>query len=482
MSLRSRILLRHADAIHTCDDARRVIHDGYVLIEDGRIAAVGPEPAPAMVVDEAISMAGCLVTPGLVNIHHHLFQTLTRAVPLANRASILDWLYALYPVWAEIDADAYYWAALANSCELLTSGCTTNADFAYLMPETDGEMAAEEIRGVREAGMRFTLTRGGMPTVEADLEARLRPLMGAQLDRILDREEKLFPALEKTIARYHDTSSGAMLQVAIGPTSVTYMRPQFMRRFADLARANACGLHVHFDPRPDEHAIMRAQGGKPIDFLRDSGWLWERAWFAHSTLLNSEEMTAIAGAGASIAHCPHCIIRLGKKAARLGHWRAHGINVGIGVDGPASSDTSNMLNEMRLAMMLHRVGGYDDGEGAEQWLTPADVLWMATRGGARAIGRGDIGELTPGKAADVAAFPLRRLSLAGAVLDPLAALLMAGSDPYAALTIVNGKVRVRDGRMVDVDEMRAFDGANAAARRLLDAAQKRTGFDFGKHA
>lgn len=477
-----RLLLRHAEAIHTCDDARRVIGDGYLLIENGRIAALGPEPAPVMVVDEEISMAGCLVTPGLVNIHHHLFQTLTRAVPLANRASILDWLYVLYPVWAEIDADAYYWAALANSCELLTSGCTTNADFAYLMPEQDGEMAAEEIRGVREAGMRFVLTRGGIPTVEADLESRLRPLMGAQLDRILDREETLFPALEKTIARYHDTADGSMLQVAIGPTSVTYLRPKFMRRFADLARANACGLHVHFDPRPDERDIMRARGGKPIEFLRDAGWLWERTWFAHSTLLNSEEMAAIAGAGASIAHCPHCIIRLGKKAARLGHWRAHGINVGIGVDGPASSDTSNMLNEMRLAMMLHRVGGYEDGEPADQWLTPADVLWMATRGGARALGRDDIGQLTPGKAADVAAFPLKRLSMAGAVLDTLAALLMAGSDPYATLTIVNGRIRVRDGHMVDVDEMRAFEGANTAARRLLDAAQKRTGFDFARHA
>ncbi len=477
-----RLLLRHADAIHVCDDARRVITDGYLLIEDGRIAALGPEPAPAMAVDEEISMAGHLVTPGLVNIHHHLFQTLTRAVPLANRASVLDWLYALYPVWAEIDPDAYYWAALANSCELLASGCTTNADFAYLMPERDGEMAAEEIRGVQEAGMRFVLTRGGMPTVEADLETRLRPLMGAQLDRILDREETLFPALEKTIARYHDTSAGSMLQVAIGPTSVTYLRPQFMRRFADLARANDCGLHVHFDPRPDEHEIMRARGGKPIEFLRQSGWLSERTWFAHSTLLDSEEMTAIAAAGASLAHCPHCIIRLGKKAARLGHWRAHGINVGLGVDGPASSDSSNMLNEMRLAMMLHRVGGYVDGEPADQWLTPADVLWMATRGGARALGRDDIGQLTPGKAADVAAFPLRRLSLAGAVLDPLGALLMAGSDPYASLTIVNGRIRVRDGHMVDVDEMRALDGANAAARRLLDAAHRRTGIDFARHA
>jgi cytosine/adenosine deaminase-related metal-dependent hydrolase len=226
---------------------------------------------------------------------------------------------------------------------------------------------------------------------------------------------------------------------------------------------------------------MRSRGGKPIEFLRDSGWLWERTWFAHSTLLNGEEMTAIADAGASIAHCPHCIIRLGKKAARLGHWRAHGINVGIGVDGPASSDTSNMLNEIRLAMMLHRVGGYEDGESAEQWLTPADVLWMATRGGARALGRDDIGQLTQGKAADVAAFPLKRLSLAGAVLDPLAGLLMAGSDPYAALTIVNGRVRVRDGHMVDVDEMRAFEGANTAASRLIEAAQKRTGFDFSRH-
>ena len=476
-----RLLLRHADAIYVCDDARRVIRDGYIIVEDRRIAAVGAEPAPAVATDEEISLAGSLVTPGLVNIHHHLYQTLTRAVPLANRASILDWLYAMYPVWAEIDADAYYWAALANSCELLASGCTTNADFAYLMPEHNGEMAAEELRGVREAGIRFVLVRGGMPTVEADLENRLRPLMGAQLDRLLDREDELFPKLESTIRRHHDTSAGAMVQVAIGPTSVTYVRPQFMRRFSDLAREHACGLHVHFDPRPDEHETMRARGGKPIDFLRESGWLWERTWFAHSTLLNDDEMRAIGDAGASIAHCPHCIIRLGKKAARLGHWRAHGINVGIGVDGPASSDTSNMLNELRLAMMLHRVGGYEDSEPAGQWLTPEDVLWMATRGGARALGRDDIGQLAPGKAADIAAFPLRRLSMAGAVLDPLAALLMAGADPYASLTVVNGRLRVRDGHMVDVDEMRAFNGCNSAARRLFDAARRRTGMDFSKH-
>ncbi|MEP7329641.1 MAG: amidohydrolase family protein [Betaproteobacteria bacterium] len=478
----SRLLLRNADVIYTCNDARESIRNGYVLIENGRITAVGPEPAPAITVDEEISVAGCLVTPGLINIHHHVYQTLTRAVPLVTRSTILEWLHALYPVWAEIDPDAYYWAALATNCELLASGCTTNADFAYLMPETNGEMAAEEIRGVREAGIRFVLTRGGMPTMEADLEARLRPLMGPRIDRILDREDALFPKLEATIRRYHDTSRGAMLQVAIGPTSVTYTRPQFMRRFADLARASACGLHVHFDPRPDERAVMQQLGGRPVDFLRDSGWLSERTWFAHATLLDNDEMEAIAAAGASLAHCPRCIVRLGKKVARVGHWRAHGINVGIGVDGAASSDMNNLLNEMRLALVLHRVGGYDDTELADQWMTPQDVLWMATRGGARALGRDDIGELSPGKSADIAAFPLRRLSLAGAVLDPLGALLLAGSDPYASLVIVDGSVRVRDGHMVDVDESRALDGANAAALRLLAAAQQRTGIDFSRQA
>ena len=474
------LLLRHADWIHTCDDARSIIKDGYVLIEDGKIRALGPEPAPEMAVDEQISVAGCLVTPGLVNIHHHLYQTLTRAVPAATRTDILGWLHVMYPLWAEIDPDAYYWSALANSCELLLSGCTTNADFAYLMPEADGEMAAEEIRGVREAGMRFVLVRGGMPTIEADLEPSLRSLMGAQLDRLLDKPDALFPKIESAIRHYHDTSHGSMLQIAMGPTGVTYRQPELMRRFADLARANDCGLHVHFDPRPDERAVMRERGGKPMDLLRESGWLWERTWFAHSTLLDNDEMSAIADAGASLAHCPHCIVRLGKKAARVGQWRARGINVGIGVDGPASSDSTNMLNEMRLALVLHRVGGYEDGDRPDDWMTPQDILWLGTRGGARALGRTDIGQLSPGMAADLAAFPLRRLSLGGAVLDPLGALLFAGSDPYAALTIVDGRVRVRDGRMVDVDEMRALDGLNAASNRLIFAAQKRTGMDFSR--
>jgi len=476
------LLLRHADLVHTCNDRRQTIRDAYVLVENGRIAAVGAEPAPPMVVDEEISVAGCLVTPGLINIHHHVYQTLTRAIPLATRSTILEWLQAMYPIWAEIDPDAYYWAALATNCELLTSGCTTNADFAYLMPEADGEMAAEEIRGVRESGIRFVLVRGGMPTIEGDLEARMRPLMGERLDRLLDREETLFPKLEATLRRYHETSPGAMLQVAIGPTSVTYTRPEFMQRFADLARATQCGLHVHFDPRPDERAVMKQRGGRPIDFLRDSGWLTERTWLAHATLLDDDDMKAIAGAGTSLAHCPRCIVRLGKKVARVGHWRAHGINVGLGVDGAASSDMNNLLNEMRLALVLHRVGGYEDSEPANQWMAPADVLWMATRGGAKALGRDDIGQLTVGKAADLAVFPMRRLSHAGAVLDPLGALLLAGSDPYASLVVVNGVVRVRDGRMTDVDETRAFEGANAAAQRLLDAAHQRTGIDFSRQA
>lgn len=474
----ARLLLRHADWIYTCDDARRVIQDGYVLIEDSRIAAVGSEPAPAIDADEVVSVAGCVVTPGLVNIHHHVYQTLTRAVPLGMRTDILGWLYAMYPLWAELDGDALYWASLATSCELLASGCTTNADFAYLLPEADGELAAEEIRGVREAGIRFVLVRGGMPTMEANLEERLRQLMGPQLARLMDTEEALFAKLEATIARYHDTAPGAMLQVAIGPTSVTYKRPQFMRRFADLSRGHSCGLHAHFDPRPDERETMRELGGQPLDMLRQSGWLSERTWFAHATLLNDDEMIAFAAAGVSLAHCPRCIVRLGKKVARVGHWRAHGINVGIGVDGAASSDASNMLNEVRLALVLHRVGGYEDSEPPAQWMSPHDALWMATRGGARALCRDDIGQLAAGKAADVAAFSLRRLSCAGAVLDPLGALLVAGSHPYAALTVVNGRIRVREGHVVDIDEERALAGTNRAARRLLDAATRRTGIDF----
>jgi cytosine/adenosine deaminase-related metal-dependent hydrolase len=473
------LLLRHCDWIYTCDDARTIIRDGWVLVRDAKIEALGPEPAPTVDVEETISMVGCLVTPGLVNIHHHLYQTLTRAVPLAQRADVLGWLRVLYPIWGEIDPDAYYHAALSTSCELLQSGATTNADFAYLMPEADLEMAAEEIRGVQEAGMRFVLVRGGMPTIEGNLEEELRPVMGPQLDRLLDRDDELFPKLEKTLKRWHDLSAGAMVQVAVGPTSVTYRRPPFMRRFAELSREYACGLHVHFDPRPAEHALMRTLGGgDPIDFLRESGWVTERTWFAHSTLLSDYQMSAIADAGASLAHCPHCIIRLGKKVARVGHWRAHGINVGIGVDGAASSDSSSMINELRLALLLHRVGGYEDTEPPEQWLRPQDVLWMATRGGARALGREDIGQLAPGKAGDVAAFPLRRLSIAGAVLDPLGGLLFAGSDPYAALTVVNGVVRVRDARMVGIDETRVFEGTNAAARRLVEAASRRTGIDF----
>lgn len=476
------LLLRNADWIYTCDDRRTVIRNGYVFIRDGKIESLGPEPAPMTSADEVVSLAGCLVTPGLVNAHHHLYQSLTRAVPSGQRGNIVGWLGQMYPLWAFVDADAFYWAALATSCELLASGCTTNADFAYLLPEVDGEITAEEIRGVREAGMRLTFIRGSMPTIEANLEAELRPVLGQRLDRLLDREEELWPKLDRVFAKYHDAGEGSMLQVAIGPTGVTYRRPQYMKRFGEFSRANRCGLHTHFDPRPDEIGLMQGIDGRdPIDFVADAGWLHERTWFAHSTLLNDYEMRRISEAGVSLAHCPRCVVRVGKRVTRLAHWRKHGINFGIGVDGSASNDSSNLLNEIRLALVLHRIGGYgDDYEGPETWLTPEDILWYATRGGAKALCRDDIGQLAPGKGADVAAFSMRRLSCAGAVLDPLGGLLLSGSDPYAALTVAAGRIRVRDGKVVDIDENRMVDGLNGAAQRLVDQATQATGIDFTK--
>jgi hypothetical protein len=251
----SRLLLRRADCIHTCDDARQVIRDGYVLIEDGRIAAVGPEPAPPLSADQEISVAECLVTPGLINIHHHLYQTLTRAVPLATRSDILGWLYAMYPIWAEIDVDAYYWAALATSCELLASGCTTNADFAYLMPEADGEMAAEEIRGVREAGIRFS-DRGGMPN-EADLEAC--GWSWARLERPRSGRP-LFPCA--TLRRYRPPRPG---RCRYWDPRATYHRPQ-PRGFRPRARRRASRT----SPRPVSAPSREGGPDRPVARL---GWL-----------------------------------------------------------------------------------------------------------------------------------------------------------------------------------------------------------------
>ena len=473
------ILLRNVGWIYSCDDADTIVENGYVLLSDKLIVEIGREPCPLPAADASYDLAGCIVLPGLINLHHHFYQSLTRAVPLTQRALALDWLYGLYPLWAELDEEALYWGTVVASAELLLSGATTSVDHSYLLPADAGDLVGTQVRAAGEVGIRLELVRGCLPTLEADLAQRLAPLMGDRLERIVDREDRLLPALEAAIRRHHDTSRHAMTRIALGPTGVTYAKPELMRRIAELAAAHHCGLHTHFHPRSVErHLSLTHTGKRPIEFLRESGWLRPGAIYVHGTELDDEEIGAFAAHGCGIAHCPRTVIRVGYTMPRIAELRRRGVKIGIGVDGSSSNDGGAMLNDVRLAHLLHRANSRPDADPLAEWMTPYDTLLMATRIGADILGRKDIGQLAPGMAADVVAFDLRRVAYVGAVTDPLGALLLAGSDPTPRLSIVNGRVVVENGRLLTFDENRLIEQGNRIAARLVEAAERRTGLSF----
>lgn len=473
------LLLRNIGWLYTCDDGERVLRDAWLLAENGRIVDVGKEPCPHPGADLVEDLTGCIALPGLISLHHHFFQTLTRAIPQSQRARSLDWLFGMYPIWSGIDPEAMHWATLAGAGELLLTGGTTCADHSYLLPGDGGEMVDAQVAAAAQAGARLHLVRGCMPTIEGDLAERLGPMLGDRLDRILDKPEALFPRIEADLARHHDDADGSMLRIDLGPTGVTYTQPQIMVRMADLARDNGLGLHTHFHPRQIERdACLRLTGKDTVAFLRDAGWLTPRAWYAHCSELSDDELAAFADHGCGVAHCPRTIVRLGYPMTRIAAMRRRGVAVGIGIDGPASNDDGSMLGDLRLALLLHRAGADPDLDTEADWLTPYDALLMATRVGARVLGRGDIGQLAVGSRADVAAFDLRRAAYSGALTDPLGGLLMCGSDASAALTVVDGRVVVRAGKLLTVDERRIAAETNRIVDRLVGEAHRLTGIDF----
>lgn len=478
-----RIALRHITRLYPGPAHEPSIAGAMLLIAGNRIIHVGREAdglPPVWTSDvtpvREIDCAGCVVTPGLVNTHHHFFQHLTRAVPAAMSATPLEWLFVSYPLWAELDPAMLHAAAYAAAAELLLSGCTTAADCAYLLPQDDGELGAALMQAVEETGIRFHFHRGCMPTLEGDLEERLAKVMGGRVATLMDHDAAVLGRrLEHVIGRYHDSDAFSMRRVALGPTGVTYTRPALMTRLAAMAQECGCGLHTHFHPRPDEDA--KAAPDAPIAFLERSGWLRPGTWLAHGTRLKPSDVAALVRTGTGVAHCPRTIVRLGFGVAPIGSFRKAGLKLGLGVDGAASNDQGNLLNDLRLATLLHRVT-----EPPELWLTPEAALEIATVGGAAALDRPEIGRLAPGMAADIAAFRVDGLDCAGAVSDPLGALLFAGTETRAWLTIVNGDIRVEQRRLVGLDEARIAEELNAAAARMLAQAERATGIDFRKRS
>ena len=459
------LLITDAEVIATMDDQRRELRGASLLVRGAVIEAIWPagERPPGTSADEVINARGHAVLPGLVNTHHHMFQSLTRAVPAAQNAELFGWLRALYPIWAGLTPEMVRISTQVAMAELLLSGCTTSADHLYLYP--NGVRLDDSIDGAREIGMRFHAARGSMSVGEGD--------GGLPPDGLVEREPAILRDTQRAIEQHHDHGRYAMLRVVAAPCSPFSVSRGLMRDSAALARSLGTRLHTHLAENDHDIAYSRAKFNQtPTEYADSVGWLGEDVWHAHCVKLDAAGIARFAATGTGVAHCPCSNMRLASGIAPVRKLLDAGVPVGLGVDGSASNDGAHLLGEARTAMLLARVGkslqplGCDTGPAE---MTARNMLEAATRGGARVLGRDDIGHLAPGMAADLALFDLRGLGFAGgAVHDPVAALLLC-APAQATYTIVNGRVVVRDGQLATLDLGPLVEQHNRLAVRLVGA-------------
>ncbi len=451
----STLLLKNADVLVTMDATRREIAGGGLFIRDGVIELVGTTPELPAEADEVIDMAGHVLLPGLINTHHHMYQSLTRAIPAAQDAELFDWLSALYPIWAGLTPEMIRVSTLTAMAELILSGCTTSSDHLYIYP--NGCRLDDSIEAAQQIGMRFTASRGSMSVGKS--QGGLPP------DRVVEREEDILRDTRRLIEQYHDASRHSMLHIAVAPCSPFSVSRDLMRESAQLARSYGVRLHTHLAENFKDIAYSREQFGMtPAEYAESLGWTGHDVWHAHCVQLDEAGIALFARTGTGVAHCPCSNMRLASGIAPVPAMRKAGVPVGLGVDGSASNDGAHMLGEARQAMLLARVGF---GPAA---LSARDALEIATLGGARVLGRDDIGALAPGMSADCVAFKLDDVAMAGgAVHDAVAALVFCASL-RVNWSIINGRVVVRDGHLGTLDLPAVLQRHNALARALANAA------------
>jgi len=450
----STLLLKNAALLITMDEKRRRIGQGGLLVRDNVIERVGPSRELPQEADRVIDAWGMVVLPGLVNTHHHLYQTLTRALPAVQGVELFDWLVTLYPIWAELTAEAVYVSAQIGLAELMLSGCTTANDHLYIYPN-DVTLDAE-IRAAQELGIRFHPCRGSMSLGKS--KGGLPP------DRVVQTEEEIMADCQRVVDTYHDPNPYSMCRIAIAPCSPFSVTEELMRQSAVWARQRSLTLHTHVAETLDEEEFcLQKVGLRPVMYMQELGWVGEDVWYAHAIYLNEEEIDLLAETGTGVAHCPTSNMRLGSGIAPIREMLDRGVKVGLAVDGSASNDSSHMLAEARMAMLLQRV---QKGAGA---LSAQEALEMATLGGAAVLGRDDIGSLSPGKAADFIAVNLDRLEYAGAGHDPLGTLLFC-RPVNVDLSVINGRVVVEKGHIVSFDLERAVARQNEISQEMLKRA------------
>ncbi len=453
--MRPPLLIKNARRVVTMDDAGTELADADVLVRGRVIVAVGKdlEEPGAQVLDAR----GCVVIPGMINTHHHLCQALTRATPAAQDAKLFDWLVYHYTVWRHLTPEYAAAGARVGLGELLLTGCTTSSDHTYLYPQGVTGIVDAQIEAARTLGIRFHPTRGSMSVGTS--KGGLPP------DDCTQDEAEILRDGERLVHKYHDPSPYSMCRVGLAPCAPFSVSPELMKETAAQAKKWKVRMHTHLCETIDEETYcLERYKMRPVDYLESLGWLDDNVWFAHMVHVNDDEIKRLAKARTGIAHCPSSNQRLGSGVPPVRKYLDAGVSVGLAVDGSASNDTSDMLGEARQALLVHRV---KSGVGS---MPARDVLRMATRGGAAVLGRDDVGQLAPGKAADIAVFDTHRIDYAGAAGDPAASLLFCGASHRTKWTIVDGKIVVADGRLVNADEAAVVREADAACLDLLRKA------------
>jgi 8-oxoguanine deaminase len=458
----STLLVRNISWLVTMDNQRREIKDGGFFVRDGFIEKIGQMGELPTSADEILNLDGYIVLPGLINVHHHFYQTLTRVIPAAQNANLFGWLKTLYPIWARLTPEDIYISTQLALCELALSGCTCASDHLYLFP--NGARLDDEIQAGSEIGVRLHASRGSMSLGES--KGGLPP------DSVVDDEDTILHDSQRLIEQYHDSKPGAMTRIVLAPCSPFSVTADLMRQSAILARQYNVRLHTHLAETQDEEEFcLQKFGYRPVGYMESLDWVGEDVWFAHCVHVNQEEIQLFQNTGCGVAHCPSSNMRLASGIAPIMQMLTAGVKVGLGVDGSASNDSSHLIEEARQAMLLARVraglgGASLSSKEPPTLMTARQVLEMATLGGASVLGRTDVGALEQGRCADFIAIDMNKLNYAGALHDPLAALVFC-APIHVDHTVVGGKFVVRDGQISNINLQSLIERHNKAAKRLV---------------
>ncbi|NLH38492.1 MAG: 8-oxoguanine deaminase [Elusimicrobia bacterium] len=441
--------------VFTADENRKEIKDCDIYIEGPEIKKV--EKNINDKADYVIDAKNCVVIPGLVNTHHHLYQTLTRNIPAVQDAKLFDWLCYLYEIWRNMDEDWVSASTKVGLGELLLTGCTTSSDHLYLFPQKSSPYLVDvEVESAKEIGMRFVATRGSMSKGKKD--------GGLPPDDVIQDEETIMEDCERVVKKYHSSENFSMVNIALAPCSPFSVTTELLKTTAVMAKKWGVRMHTHLAETMDEEEYcLNAYKMRPFDYMESAGWIENgNSWFAHCVYLSEDDAVKMAKTKTGVSHCPSSNLRLGSGIAPIRMFLNKNVPVSIGVDGSASNDMSNAIMEARMAMLVSRV------KDSVTSMPARDALYLATKGGAKVLGRNDIGEISPGKAADIAIFDISGVEYAGSDYDPLASLLFCGISQKTKYTIVNGEIVVKEGHLTTFDERDIRNDANRVVKKISE--------------